>query len=521
MFSDSVKTNEAQSIEDIQNASSAVKISLPKGGGAVRSVGEKFTANPVTGAGSTSLAIGASPGRSGFGPQLSLSYDTSAGNSPFGLGWHLALPSIARKTDKGLPTYRDEDESDVFILSGAEDLVPVLVEKDAGNWQEEIVGPRIIDGQHYKIRRYRPRIEGLFARIERWTNQGKREDSFWRSITKDNVQTWYGKTSESRIVDPSDQTRIFAWLICESSDDKGNVISYRYAGENSDNIDISHVHERNRSAKTRAANRYLKRVFYGNRSPYFPMLTSNRPWPEPPGDDAWFFEVVFDYGEHDPTNPTPIETSTRWPVRNDPFSSYRSGFEIRTYRLCQRVLMFHHFPEEPDIGQNCLVRSTDFTYSYEQSPNDMQNPIFSLLLSAAHTSYKRNDADSYLIKSLPPVEFEYSVVPSPHQLLRQPVRNIDPASMTSLPEGLDGMHYHWVDLDGEGLSGILTEQADGWFYKRNLSANHRLTDPETNERYTAARFSAVESIVAKPNTPLGNGHRSLWIWPATARPIWW
>ena len=35
----------------------------------------------------------------------------------------------------------------------------------------------------------------------------------------------------------------------------------------------------------------------------------------------------------------------------------------------------------------------------------------------------------------------------------------------NLPYGLDGTHYRWVDLDGEGLSGILTEQAGSWFYK--------------------------------------------------------
>src|SRR5216110_2716026 len=101
-------------------------ISLPKGGGAIRGIGEKFGANPVTGTGSLSVPIATSPGRSGFGPQLSLSYDSGAGNGPFGLGWNLSLPSITRKTDKGLPKYFDADESDVFILSGAEDLVPVL-----------------------------------------------------------------------------------------------------------------------------------------------------------------------------------------------------------------------------------------------------------------------------------------------------------------------------------------------------------------------------------------------------------
>lgn len=111
-------------------------ISLPKGGGAIRGIGEKFAANPVTGTGSMSVPIATSPGRSGFGPQLALSYDSGAGNGPFGLGWNLSLPSITRKTDKGLPRYQDDQESDTFILSGSEDLVPVLVE-ECGEWRRK------------------------------------------------------------------------------------------------------------------------------------------------------------------------------------------------------------------------------------------------------------------------------------------------------------------------------------------------------------------------------------------------
>jgi len=52
----------------------APTISLPKGGGAIRGIGEKFAANPVTGTGSMTVPIATSPGRSGFGPQLSLSF---------------------------------------------------------------------------------------------------------------------------------------------------------------------------------------------------------------------------------------------------------------------------------------------------------------------------------------------------------------------------------------------------------------------------------------------------------------
>jgi len=145
-------------------------ISLPKGGGAISGIGEKFVANPVTGTASLNVPIFTSPGRSGFGPQLPLSYDSGSGNGPFGLGWNLSLPSITRKTDKGLPKYQDGNESDVFILSGAEDLVPVFKKDEHGNWIRDGNGNFIFDeqiGDGYIVCRYRPRVEGLFARIDR------------------------------------------------------------------------------------------------------------------------------------------------------------------------------------------------------------------------------------------------------------------------------------------------------------------------------------------------------------------
>lgn len=61
-------------------------ILLPKGGGAIRGIGEKFGVNPVTGTGSLSVPAVSTPGRSDFGPQLSLSYNSGSGNGPFGFG---------------------------------------------------------------------------------------------------------------------------------------------------------------------------------------------------------------------------------------------------------------------------------------------------------------------------------------------------------------------------------------------------------------------------------------------------
>ena len=462
------------------NTTQPPTISLPKGGGAIRGIGEKFSANPVTGTGSLSVPVYTSPGRAGFGPQISLSYDSGAGNGPFGFGWNISLPSITRKTDKGLPQYLDTDESDIFILSGAEDLVPVLV-KDEDRWVPETTS-RTINGASYRVQCYRPRIEGLFARIERWTNRADLGDTYWRSISKDNITTWYGKTGNSRIADPLDPTRVFSWLICESYDDKGNITVYHYKEEDSINVDFLKAHEKNRTDKTRSANRYPKSIKYGNRAPYYPVLAGDLP-PVPLPED-WLFEVLFDYGEHHPDIPTPGDTGD-WKLRHDPFSSYRAGFEIRTYRLCRRVLMFHHFSEE-EVGANCLVRSTNFNYSNGESP------IFSFLMSSTQTGHKRKPDGAYLHKSLPPLEFEYS-----QAAIGNEIHEIPPESLENLPCGLDGAVYSWVDLDGEGLSGILTEQGKGWFYKRNLSPINILQENGTEN--LAACFGPAELVAEKPS----------------------
>ncbi|MCI0525620.1 MAG: hypothetical protein L0Y75_10195 [Acidobacteria bacterium] len=462
------------------SAFAAPSISMPKGGGAIRGVGEKFAANPVSGSGSITVPIAITPGRSGLTPQLMLSYDTASGAGTFGLGWNLSLPAITRKTDKGLPQYQDADESDVFILSGAEDLVPVLI-REGDDWRPDVF-ERSVDGVDYLINRYRPRVEGLFARIERWTNIETGE-AHWRSISRDNITTLYGRTTESRIADPVDPLRVFSWLICESRDDKGNAIIYEYAPENSANIDLARANERNRDDQSRSANRYLKRIRYGNR-------ISHLIQPELLQTD-WLFEVVFDYDEgHYEDLPADanarqlvnasVSATRDWTARRDPFSAFRAGFEMRTYRLCRRVMMFHHFPDELGVD-DYLVRSTEFDYN--------ETPIASFITSITQSGYVRREDGSFLKKSLPPLEFGYS-----EAVIQSEVREIDAVSLENLPYGLDGARYQWVDLDGEGVSGILTEQADSWFYKANLGE---------------ARFGPAQLISPKPSIAGLNGERQL------------
>jgi RHS repeat-associated protein len=432
-------------------------VSLPKGGGAIRGIGEKFSANPVTGTGSFSVPIALSPGRGGFGPKLNISYDPGAGQGVFGIGWNLALPSISRKTDKGLPRYSDDVATDVFLLSGAEDLVPVL---------DQVTGERLVHqsplaGNNYQVYLYRPRIEGLFARIERWTQVGHPQDSFWRAISRDNITTWYGRDEESRILSPHDPTRIFQWLICQTNDDKGNMAIYRYVREDSSDVDLSTVWEANRHPHGRQANRYLKRILYGNTTPYLPTLGPAHA-DDPPAE--WMFEAVFDYGDHVSQFPAPKPDGV-WKARVDPFSSHRAGFEVRTYRLCRRVLMFHHFPDAPEVGQDCLVKSTDFDYKLPETLGDPKLSGYTVLRSVTHASYqKTNDPNKpYNLRCQPPVAFTYS-----QPVVNQVVQIIEPAQLENLPVGTQGPGFRWIDLDGEGLSGVLSEQLGAWHYKQNL-----------------------------------------------------
>jgi RHS repeat-associated protein len=463
-------------------------VSLPKGGGAIRDIGEKFSVNAATGTASVDVPITTSPGRAGFGPSLSLTYDSGVGNSPVGLGWHVAVPAVTRKTDKGLPRYQDDPDLDTFMLSGAEDLVPVREERD-GSWVQ-VPEHRVAFGRRFLVQCYRPRIEGLFARIERWRDFDSAE-THWRSISSDNVTTVYGATPESRIADPADPARVFSWLICESFDDTGNAAVYGYAAENSAEVDVSLASERNRTELSRSAGRYPKRIRYGNRVPRAADSGHRGDWAS---DADWMFEVVFDYGDHDERAPWP-EPARPWPCRPDPFSTYRPCFEVRTYRRCHRVLMFHHFPDEPGVGANCLVGSTDLTYTSTGGSG------MTTVASVTHTGYRRRGG-GYHAQSLPPLEFGYS-----RAVIGCEPRDLSADALRNLPVGIDGAAYQWLDLDGVGISGVLARQGGAWFYKANLGEGRF-----ASERMLATQPAAAGGAIGSTERLLdlaGDGHLDL------------
>lgn len=110
-------------------------------------------------------------------------------------------PRSDLKADK--PRDDDAGESDVYILSGAEDLVPILDVK----WARKTVTRRVF-GVDYQVAYYRPRIEGLFSRIERWRACAT-GIIHWRTISRDNVATFFGDGPDSRVADPADASYTF------------------------------------------------------------------------------------------------------------------------------------------------------------------------------------------------------------------------------------------------------------------------------------------------------------------------
>jgi hypothetical protein len=178
-----------------KSGTSSQVISLPHGGGALSGFGETFAPDLHTGTGNFTVPIALPPGRNGFQPELNLVYSTGHGNGPFGLGWSLGMPGVSRKTSKGVPRYHDSaadpEERDTFILSGAEDLVPLA-------------------GPENGVTRYRPRTEGLFARIERHQDA---QNDFWRVRGKEGLVSFFGTpetagSDPAVVADPADRSKV-------------------------------------------------------------------------------------------------------------------------------------------------------------------------------------------------------------------------------------------------------------------------------------------------------------------------
>lgn len=418
-------------------------ITLPKGGGALSGIGQNFSPDAFSGTGSYEIPFDLSTAR-GFEPHVSLNYNSGNGNSAFGLGFNYNLPKITILTSQGLPRY---DGSDIYLFGGNE-----LVKSRKKSYQDE---------QGWQVTEFIPRLEGQFDLITKHTKKDN-STSYWQVITADNETHIYGQSPVARVFDPNDSSRIFEWFIEQSVDDKGNKILYNYKPDDKSNVPEA---QSNRSY----INKYIHSIAYGN---YFLEQ-----------DEQYAFEVIFDYGEYDlnlsKAGNNPYLTQKTWDFRPDAFSRYESGFEIRTARLCQNVLLFHHL--EMELGDTCLVKR--MSIEYEQSNHYQQTPVItpSTISSIQTTGYQRkgkSNTSAYLSKSLPKLNLGFSSFNSPVSPAFEELQ-VDEQNANNY---LDEIGFQTVDLNSEGIAGLFYSDGDGAYYA-SPTGNGTYTTPQLQQTF--------------------------------------
>ncbi|UXX40876.1 SpvB/TcaC N-terminal domain-containing protein [Wolbachia endosymbiont of Oryzaephilus surinamensis] len=324
----------------------ATKLELPKGGGAIKGISEAFEANSFTGTGSFSIPI-ALPTCRNFSLSLSVNYSSGSGNGVFGIGFNVSVASIIRKTSKKIPTYDDED---IFVLSGADDLVAINQTSNS----------------KYDITYYQPRVEGLFAKIERLISKSD-STIHWQVTSKDGSIAIYGKNEQAQIYDTNNKQHIAEWLLEELSDVYGNKIFYHYRS----------------STEKQGSGRVIDRITYGHNE----ELNYNH------------FEVLFDYGENDFASPIDKKYSEErnTVLRQDSFTSHITGFAIRTELLCRAIRIYHRFDE---LGKEPkLVNGTYFDYD--------EKPTITYLRAVKEVGYHER-GEKRFSKSTPTLVFSHT-----------------------------------------------------------------------------------------------------------------
>jgi hypothetical protein len=219
-------------------------------------VGATLEVTPQSGTATLSVPVLPPPGRSDLTPPLLICHRSTSGNSILGAGWSLSgLPAVGLDTSRNVPRW---DGTDGFQLGG-DGLVPWLQRAGSG-WT-----PRGFERGDFSVALLRSRRGSARVRVEKWLHRPTGRVHF-RTRDVENLLTIYGARANAaaRIADPDDESRTLTWLPELTIDSHGNAMWFDYLAETSDGIDRAAPAER---ARTPLAQRYLKRIRYGNATP--------------------------------------------------------------------------------------------------------------------------------------------------------------------------------------------------------------------------------------------------------------
>lgn len=162
-----------------------------------------FKVDDFTGAAHLSYPVAVPPGRSGLSPNLSLSYNSSAGNGWIGVGWDIPTGYIQRRGPrKGVPKYNDTQDVYELNLGGSvQELVP-------------------IGGDEYRLK-----IEGSFLKI-----QYNSTNNSWVLWDKSGTKMTFGSTAASQFFKGWDSAKssTYRWCLDRVEDPKTNYMELIY-----------------------------------------------------------------------------------------------------------------------------------------------------------------------------------------------------------------------------------------------------------------------------------------------------
>jgi RHS repeat-associated protein len=175
------------------------------GSGPFTGLAQAPEANLFVGAASTSIPIELPPGRKGMTPRLALTYNSSAGPSPYGYGWDLPLGRIQRSTKHGVLPCSDSPLLDDFVVLLPDATVECTLDRATGVCV--------------------PAVEESFLRI-----QFVASDNHWEVWDRSGTRYAFGENQASRTpVYPECHT--FAWALTAIEDRNSNRANVWYVNE--------------------------------------------------------------------------------------------------------------------------------------------------------------------------------------------------------------------------------------------------------------------------------------------------
>lgn len=228
-----IRGNRVAASSDIPDAdvSALIPENPETGGYAPTTMDEVAPANPATGiqliappvannSGSANVAyrIEVPTARNGIAPNLQISYNSDSGSGMLGEGWDISLPSFAVDTRWGVPVYDSQFESETYTYNGVmlaidTESTPALVHKVS-----ETIARR--DTVNFYQRR-----GGDFSRILRI---GTSPDNYKWEVTDDNGTVYTYGTGNSVLRGSGTRQPIAEWRLASVKEVHGDICTYNY-----------------------------------------------------------------------------------------------------------------------------------------------------------------------------------------------------------------------------------------------------------------------------------------------------